>query len=172
MVKPQCAVLNWHPRRTRILLIGGQRSGMTRLFLYQPDAFAVNPVCRPDVLVLIHRYHPFPPVPSVLSDQLTRDRSGGGSFFGDHSPVGWVSFRLSQPPLQELRQTRHLTRVTLAKNLKVQQASISKMENRTDMYISTLRNMIKVMGGDLEILAKFLDGCIRINQLEEIEENL
>ena len=41
--------------------------GMARLLLYLPDALAVNPVCRPDVLVLIHRYHPFPPVPSVLS---------------------------------------------------------------------------------------------------------
>jgi hypothetical protein len=40
------------------------------------------------------------------------------------------------------------------------------------MYISTLRNMITAMGGgDLEILAKFPDGCVRINQFEEIEEN-
>ena len=29
--------------------------------------FAVNPMRRSDVLVLIHRYHPFPPVPSVFS---------------------------------------------------------------------------------------------------------
>ncbi len=78
---------------------------------------------------------------------------------------------LAEMPLQELRQARHLTQVTLARNLKVQQAAISKMENRTDMYISTLRNMIKAMGGDLEILAKFPDGCVRINQFEEIEEN-
>ena len=54
---------------------------------------------------------------------------------------------LAEMPLQELCQARHLTQVTLAKNLKVQQAAISKMENRTDMYISTLRNMIKAMGG-------------------------
>ena len=78
---------------------------------------------------------------------------------------------LAEMPLQELRQARHLTQVTLAKNLKVQQASISKLENRTDMYISTLRNMIKAMGGDLEILAKFPEGCVRINQFEEIEES-
>jgi hypothetical protein len=78
---------------------------------------------------------------------------------------------LAEMPLQELRRARHLTQVTLARNLKVQQSAISKMENRTDMYISTLRNMIKAMGGDLEILAKFPDGCVRINQFEEIEEN-
>lgn len=78
---------------------------------------------------------------------------------------------LAEMSLQELRQARHLTQETLAKNLNVKQSAISKMENRTDMYISTLRNMIKAMGGDLEILAKFPDGSVRINQFEEIEEN-
>jgi len=53
---------------------------------------------------------------------------------------------LAKMPLQELRQAGHLAQVTLAKNLKVQQAAISKVENRTDMYISALRNMIKAMG--------------------------
>lgn len=78
---------------------------------------------------------------------------------------------LFEMPLQELRQARHLTQETLAKNLNVKQAAISKMENRTDMYISTLRNIIKAMGGDLEILAKFPDGSVRINQFEEIENS-
>jgi hypothetical protein len=34
------------------------------------------------------------------------------------------------------------------------QAAVSKLEKRTDMYISTLRNFIKAMGGDLEIMAQ------------------
>jgi hypothetical protein len=40
------------------------------------------------------------------------------------------------------------------------------------MYISTLRGVIKAMGGDLEIVARFPDGCIRINQFEELDEAL
>ncbi len=75
---------------------------------------------------------------------------------------------LAEMPLQELRQARHLTQETLAKNLSVKQAAVSKMENRTDMYISTLRNMIKAMGGDLEIIARFPDGEVKINQFKEI----
>jgi hypothetical protein len=38
------------------------------------------------------------------------------------------------------------------------------------MYISTLRNVIKAMGGDLEIVARFPDGNVRINQFEELDE--
>ncbi|MEI8174281.1 MAG: transcriptional regulator, partial [Deltaproteobacteria bacterium] len=39
---------------------------------------------------------------------------------------------------------------------------------RTDMYISTLRNFIKAMGGDLEIIATFPDGSVQISQFENI----
>jgi transcriptional regulator with XRE-family HTH domain len=78
---------------------------------------------------------------------------------------------LAEMPLQELRQARSLTQETLAKNLSVKQAAVSKMENRTDMYISTLRNMIKAMGGDLEIVAKFPDGDVKINQFKEINSD-
>jgi len=45
---------------------------------------------------------------------------------------------------------------------------VSKIENRTDMYASTLRNFIKAMGGDLEIIAKFPDGSVQINQFRSI----
>jgi len=40
------------------------------------------------------------------------------------------------------------------------------------MYISTLRNFIKAMGGDLEIIAKFPDGAVQINQFEDIETKI
>jgi hypothetical protein len=36
------------------------------------------------------------------------------------------------------------------------------------MYISTLRNFIKAMGGDLEIIATFPDGSVHISQFENI----
>ncbi|MHB1529362.1 MAG: XRE family transcriptional regulator [Acidiferrobacteraceae bacterium] len=76
---------------------------------------------------------------------------------------------LAQLPLFELRQARQLSQEQLAKTLHVKQASISKLERRTDMYLSTLRGYIEAMGGELEIVAHFPDGAVRIKQLEEIE---
>ena len=75
---------------------------------------------------------------------------------------------LDAMPLQELRHARNLSQVQLAQTLSVKQAAVSKLERRTDMYISTLRNFIKAMGGDLEIIAKFPDGSIQISQFEDI----
>lgn len=75
---------------------------------------------------------------------------------------------LDAMPLQELRQARNLSQEQLAQTLSVKQAAVSKIEHRTDIYISTLRNFIKAMGGDLEITAKFPDGIVQINQFKEI----
>ena len=71
-------------------------------------------------------------------------------------------------PLQELRHARNLSQEQLAQTLSVKQAAVSKLEKRTDMYISTLRNFIKAMGGDLEIIATFPDGSVQISQFENI----
>ena len=75
---------------------------------------------------------------------------------------------LAEMPLQELRHARDLSQEQLARTLSVKQPSVSKLEQRTDMYISTLRNFIKAMGGDLEIIARFHDGSVQINQFEDI----
>lgn len=72
--------------------------------------------------------------------------------------------------LAELRQARKLSQEQIAGSLHVKQASVSKLERRTDMYISTLRNFIKAMGGELEITAKFPDGIVRIQQFEDLDE--
>ncbi len=65
-------------------------------------------------------------------------------------------------PLSELRRTRGLSQKTLGAMLRVGQASIAKMERRTDMYISTLRTHIEPMGGEMEIVARFPDGILKI----------
>lgn len=72
--------------------------------------------------------------------------------------------------LAELRRARKLSQEQIADELHVKQASVSKLERRTDMYISTLRNFIKAMGGELEITAKFPDGVVRIHQFEDLDE--
>ncbi len=71
--------------------------------------------------------------------------------------------------LSELRQARGLSQKELAERLKVQQPSIAKMESRTDMYISTLRNHIQAMGGELEIIARFPEGEVRIGQFRALD---
>ena len=71
-------------------------------------------------------------------------------------------------PLDELREALNLTQESLAETLHVKQPFVSKVERRTDMYISTLRKMIEAMGGELEIRAVLPHGVVRINQFEEI----
>lgn len=75
---------------------------------------------------------------------------------------------IAEMPLHELRQARGLSQQALAEILNVQQPSVAKMERRADMYISTLRSHIEAMGGTLEIIAKFDDGDVRINNFSQI----
>lgn len=76
---------------------------------------------------------------------------------------------IEEMPLHELRAARKLTQEKLAENLRVKQAAVSKLERRADMYVSTLREFISAMGGELEITARFPDGSVRINQFQEDE---
>lgn len=77
---------------------------------------------------------------------------------------------LAEMPLRELRRARELSQASLAEHLDVQQGSVSKMERRTDMYISTLRSYIRAMGGDLVIQAHFPEGVIVIDQFHGLEQ--
>ncbi len=80
-----------------------------------------------------------------------------------------ITEALAQMPLAELRQARKLTQAQIARSMKIKQASVSKMEGQADMYISTLRKYIVAMGGELEIVAKFPDGNIRIDKFKALE---
>lgn len=75
---------------------------------------------------------------------------------------------LSEMPLHELRQARGLSQKMLAEVLNVQQPSIAKMEKRTDMYLSTLRSHIEAMGGELDIIARFPDGVVKISNFNDL----
>ncbi|VAW97177.1 hypothetical protein MNBD_GAMMA22-2233 [hydrothermal vent metagenome] len=75
-------------------------------------------------------------------------------------------------PLQEVRHALELTQQQLADKLNMNQASLSKLEKRTDMLLSTLRRYLNAMGADLELKAKFPDGKeVIITQLEGLQEN-
>ncbi|MGB4466424.1 MAG: XRE family transcriptional regulator [Azovibrio sp.] len=75
---------------------------------------------------------------------------------------------LAEMPLNELRQARGLSQKMLAEVLHVQQPSIAKIEKRTDMYLSTLRSHIEAMGGELEVVARFPDGVVKISNFSEL----
>lgn len=76
----------------------------------------------------------------------------------------------AQMPLDELREARAMTQVHLAKVLHVNQAAVSKMERRTDMYVSTLKEFVRAMGGELKITAEFPDGEVEISQFEAVRK--
>src|SRR5579863_9365931 len=59
--------------------------------------------------------------------------------------------------LRELRHARKLTQVRVAKLLGITQDSVSRMEKRSDLLLSTLRKTIKAMGGELSLVAEFRD---------------
>jgi DNA-binding transcriptional regulator YiaG len=70
--------------------------------------------------------------------------------------------------LAELRQARELTQESLGETLHVGQTAIAKMEKRADMYVSNLRRFIRAMGGELDIVARFPDGTVKISNFAEI----
>lgn len=76
---------------------------------------------------------------------------------------------LAELPLQELRQARALSQQELAEVLGLTQATVSKLERRTDMYLSSLRRFVEAMGGELEISASFPDGKVRIQLFEDLD---
>lgn len=69
---------------------------------------------------------------------------------------------IEEMPLAQLRDAQNMTQVELAKRLKIDQSAVSKIEHRTDMYLSTLSDVIRAMGGKLELTARFPNGEVHI----------
>ena len=59
--------------------------------------------------------------------------------------------------LQDLRKARALTQVRLAELLSIKQESVSNLEKRSDLLLSTLRSYVEAMGGELTLVARFPD---------------
>ena len=72
--------------------------------------------------------------------------------------------------LDELRKAREMTQTKLAKTLGVNQSEISKIEHRTDLYISTLAEYVEALGGHLEVHAVFPEGDVKITQFEDLDK--
>jgi len=73
---------------------------------------------------------------------------------------------IEEMPLHQLRVARDLTQQQMAELLEINQSEVSRIEKRTDMYLSTLASYVRAMGGELELRAVFPQGeSIRITQL-------
>jgi DNA-binding XRE family transcriptional regulator len=59
--------------------------------------------------------------------------------------------------LRELRRLRKLTQAKLSRKLKIGQEGISRIEKRTDLYLSTLRSYVEGVGGRLSLVVEFPD---------------
>jgi len=59
--------------------------------------------------------------------------------------------------LRDLRRAHSLTQVQMAKLLGMEQESISRLEGRADLLLSTLASYVAAMGGSLRLVAQFPD---------------
>jgi len=75
---------------------------------------------------------------------------------------------IEEMSLHQLRKALELTQPKIAEDLHMGQGDVSKLERRTDMYVSTLASYLQAVGADLEIRAVFPDGrAVRITQFSE-----
>ena len=68
--------------------------------------------------------------------------------------------------LAEIRKQAGLTQVDLANALGIKQPSLSRLEGQDDMQISTLRRIVEVLGGELELVARLPGGTVRLSQFK------
>lgn len=78
---------------------------------------------------------------------------------------------LAEMPLHELRRARALTQKDLAETLHVTQPAIAKLEQRADIYVSSLRSYIEAVGGHLRIVAEFPEGEVSITNFSDVGQD-
>jgi|TARA_R100000687_G_C6453277_1_gene166347 DNA-binding XRE family transcriptional regulator len=59
--------------------------------------------------------------------------------------------------LRDLRKALNLTQDHVAETLNIGQDSVSRLEQRSDLLLSTLGNYVSAMGGSIELIARFPD---------------
>jgi transcriptional regulator with XRE-family HTH domain len=73
--------------------------------------------------------------------------------------------------LGNLRKARKLTQVSMAKMLGMRQDSVSKIERRSDLLLSTFRSYIEAMGGKLRLVVEFPDAVAEVASLGEANDD-
>ena len=69
--------------------------------------------------------------------------------------------------LQHLRKARRLTQERMAQLLGIGQDSVSRLEGRSDLLLSTLKSYVEAMGGSLKLVVEFPDSVAVLSSLGE-----
>ncbi len=156
--EPYRTLYCFDPRRTAILLLGGNKTGDVRWYevnvpladkLY--DQYLIE-LKKEGLFVMARKFAELEAKmsPAARAEAARRTRQ-----------------MLEEIALQELRQALRLTQAEVARLLEVNQAAISKMEGQGDMHVMTLRRYIEALGGELKLVASFPDREVIINQFSE-----
>jgi hypothetical protein len=71
--------------------------------------------------------------------------------------------------LRDLRRAKHVTQEQVAERLGGRQVYVSRLEKRADMKLSTLRDYVRAIGGDLQLMVTFPEGkTVRIKDIGEV----
>jgi DNA-binding XRE family transcriptional regulator len=73
--------------------------------------------------------------------------------------------------LQHLRKARRLTQQRMAQLLGIGQDSVSRIENRSDLLLSTLKSYVEAMGGSLKLVVEFPDSTAVLSSLGETDNS-
>lgn len=57
--------------------------------------------------------------------------------------------------LRDLRKAKQITQEEVAQRLSGRQVYVSRLERRADMKLSTLRDYVRALGGDLQLMVTF-----------------
>jgi transcriptional regulator with XRE-family HTH domain len=69
--------------------------------------------------------------------------------------------------LSEIREMAGKSQSQVAEALGIKQPSLSKLEKQSDMQISTLRRIVNALGGELEVIARFPKGTVKLDQFNQ-----
>ncbi|HLX64813.1 MAG TPA: helix-turn-helix transcriptional regulator [Planctomycetota bacterium] len=69
----------------------------------------------------------------------------------------------------DLRKHMGKSQREVAHALGIRQPSLSKLENQSDMQISTLQRIVSALGVELDVIARFPKVTVRIDQFNDVK---
>jgi len=150
--RPYRVLYIFAPRRVALLLLGGDKTGDDRwyekTYRWQINSTTITlPRLRRKTMPKTTKFR-------ELREKMRPEARAEARRLADEDR--------KEMPLHELRAARHLTQQQLAQTLDMTQAAVSQLEQRTDIYLSTLENFVEAMGGRLEMYAVFPDGKVKL----------
>jgi transcriptional regulator with XRE-family HTH domain len=87
--------------------------------------------------------------------------------------IGAAEIVAEQQTLAALRRARGLTQAQVAKALETSQANVAQIERKQDTFVSTVARVIRALGAELELNARFADGSVvplKIGEAGQVSE--